>query len=94
MIKVKVAWKWVYGVTQDQEILESVKELIGYQEINCHIIFDVHMDFQQKERFVARGHTIEDPNSITYSSVVSCDSICIGLILVYFHGVDITAIDL
>ena len=45
MSKVKVAWKQVDGVTPDQVRSGSVKELIGYQEINCHIIFDVRMDF-------------------------------------------------
>ena len=48
MSKVNFAWKRVDGVTLDQKILESVKELTGHQEINCSIIFDVRMEFQQK----------------------------------------------
>ena len=52
------------------------------------------MEFQRKERFEARGHTAEAPNSITYYSVVPCDSISIGFLLAYLHGVDNTAIDL
>ena len=94
IIKVKVSWKQVDGVTPDQEILVSVKELIGHQDINCHIMFDVRMDFQQKARFVAGIHMTEALNSITYFSVVSRDSISIGFLLAYIHGIDITAIDL
>ena len=43
---------------------------------------------------MAGGHTSEAPNSITYSSVVSCGSICIGSLLECLHGVNITGIDL
>ena len=42
--------------------------------------------------FVDEGHTAEAPNSITYSRVVSSDSICIGFLLESLHSVDITAI--
>ena len=46
---------------------------LGYQQIKCHMIFDVKMgeNFRCKARFVAGGHTIETPTSLTYSSVVS-----------------------
>ena len=45
----------------------------GYQQIKCHMIFDVKMgeNFRHKARFVAGGHTTETPTSLTYSSVVS-----------------------
>ena len=36
----------------------------------------------------------ESPNSIMYSSVISCDSIRIGFLLAYLHEVAITSIDL
>jgi hypothetical protein len=54
---------------------------IGFQEIACHLIFDVKMgeDFRRKARFVAGGHTTDVPDSIiTYSSVVSRDSVRIA----------------
>jgi hypothetical protein len=61
------------------EAWEKAKEDIppGYQQIKCHLIFDVKMgeNFRRKARFVAGGHTTEVPESlITYSSVVSRDS--------------------
>ena len=49
----------------------------GYQQIKCHMIFDVNMggNFRRKARFIAVGHTTETPTSLTYSSVVSRDSV-------------------
>ena len=94
MSKVKVALQRVNGVTLEQARPGLDKELIGYQEINCHIIFDVRMEFQLKERFVAGDHRTEAINIITYSSVVSHESVCIGFLLEYLCGVDITDIDL
>ena len=45
----------------------------GYQQIKCHMIFDVKMgeNFRRKASFVTIGHTTETPTSLTYSSVVS-----------------------
>ena len=90
--KVKVAWQRVNGVTPDQAKLGYVKEMVGNQEISCNIIVDVHMDFQQKARFVAGGHMPEAPTSISYFIAVSHDSIHIGFLLEYLYGVNITAI--
>ena len=45
----------------------------GYQQIKCHMIFDVKMgeNFRHKAGFVAGAHTTETPTSLTYSSEVS-----------------------
>ena len=59
MGKVKFLWQRVDGVTPDIAISGSVKDIIGHQEINCQIIFDVRMDFQRKARFLAGCHMIE-----------------------------------
>ena len=94
MSKLKVTWQRVDGVTMDQEISVSVQELIGHQDIKCHIIFDIPMDFQLKAIFLDVGHMTEAPNSIMYFSMVSHDIICIGFVLASLHSVDITDIDL
>ena len=49
----------------------------GYQEIKCHMIFDVKIgeNFCRKARLVAGGHTTEAPAMLTYSLVVSRDSV-------------------
>jgi hypothetical protein len=37
-----------------------------YQEICCHMIFDVKMeDFRRKTRFVTGGHTTDNPHAMT-----------------------------
>ena len=71
MNKVKVAWTTADGVSPEQARTGKEPSMIGYQEIRCHVIFDVKMDFTCKARFVAGGHTTDTPGSITYSSVVS-----------------------
>ena len=44
---------------------------IGYQCVNCRIIFDVKMEyFHRKARLVAVGHVTEPQSNITYASVV------------------------
>ena len=52
-------------------------KLVGYKEITVHLIFDVKLseNLRQKARFVADGHLVETPTSITYSTVVSRDLI-------------------
>jgi hypothetical protein len=68
---VKVAFKRWDGGTVEQA--RDGTKIVGYQEIGCHMIFDIKMDgsFTQKATFVAGCHTTEAPSSITYSSVVS-----------------------
>jgi Reverse transcriptase (RNA-dependent DNA polymerase) len=70
---------------------------IGYQEITCHIIFDIKMgeNFRRKARFVAGGHTTEVPdNLITYSSVVSRDSVRIALTIAALNDLQVMACDI
>ena len=51
----------------------------GYKQVNVHIIFYIKMDgkFTINSRLVADGHTIAPPSSITYSSVLSRESVSI-----------------
>ncbi len=69
----------------------------GYQQIRCHLIFDVKMgeNFRRKARFVAGGHTTEVPDTLfTYSSVVSRDSVRIALTIAALNGLQIMACDI
>ena len=52
------------------------------------------MTFDWKCRFVDGGHTTEAPTSMTYSSVVSRDSMQLGFLLAVLNGVDMLACDL
>jgi hypothetical protein len=93
MSKVKVAWKSAEGVTLEQAQSGKEPSMIGFQEIRCHVIFDVKMDFTRKARFVAGGHTTDTPGSITYSSVVSRDSIRLAFLIAGFNDLDVLAGD-
>ena len=70
-------------------------DLVGYEEITGHLIFDVKLaeNFRRKARFVADGHRVETPASITYSTVVSRDSVRILLMIAAFNGLDIQGCD-
>ena len=60
------------------------------------MIFDVKMgeNFRCKTRFVAWGHTTETPTSLTYSSVVSRDSVRIILLAAALDGLQVVACDI
>ena len=77
---------------------DDIQELLddNYQKISCHFIFDVKLgeNFRRKARFVAGGHTTEAPASITYSSVVSRDSVRTALLIAALNDLDVLACDI
>jgi Reverse transcriptase (RNA-dependent DNA polymerase) len=94
MAKVKIAWQ-VNEKYAPQQIREGkAPEFIGFQEIGCHIVFDIKMDFTRKARFVAGGHTTTAPTSMTYSSVVSRDSVRLAFLIAALNDLDIMSCDL
>ena len=60
------------------------------------MIFDVKLGdgFRRKARFVGDGHKTETPSSVTYSSVVSRDSVRIILMLTVLNDLDIEGADI
>ena len=74
----------------------SPKDLVGYQEVKCHMIFDVKMgeNFRRKARMVAGGHKTVTPPTLTYSSVVSRDSVRIALTLAALNGLKVLSDDI
>jgi len=94
MQRVKVAWKVREGITPEDVRAGKVKDLVGFQEIGCHIVFDIKMDFTRKARFVAGGHVTEAPAAMTYSSVVSRESVRLGFMITALNDLDIMACDL
>jgi hypothetical protein len=66
-----------------------------YQEIHCHMIFDVKMeDFRLKARFVAGGHTIDKPHAMMHAVVVSRDSVRIVLTLAALNDLNVNMADI
>jgi hypothetical protein len=92
MKKVMVAFEYDDTLTPEQARTDKSK-YVGFQEITCHIIFDVKMDLTRKARFVAGGHLTEPPVSVTYSSVVSRDSVRLAFLLAALNDLDIVACD-
>jgi len=76
---VRITFEKLENVSQDQMRTGKIKP--GYSYGSTHMIFDIKMDgaFTRKARLVADGHKTRPPASVTYSSVVSRDSVRIAL---------------
>eukprot|EP00984_Skeletonema_dohrnii_P018105 scaffold8364_cov75-Skeletonema_dohrnii-CCMP3373.AAC.1 len=87
-----------YRVHEDQTPEEvrhgKAKKLIGFTEISCRIIFDVKMNFDRKARFVAGGHMTDTPPCMTYSSVVSRDSVRLAFLIAALNGLEVGSCDI
>ena len=88
MATVRVAFQVFY--------VESNQLAPGYQEIKCHMIFDVKLgeNFRRKARNVAGGHVTDPPSSITYSSVVSRESVRIALLIAALNDLEVLSADI
>jgi hypothetical protein len=75
---------------------EVIKDLMGYQKIACNFGFDVKLgeNFRRKARYVAGGHKTKTPATLTYSSVVSRDAVCIALRVEALNDLDILVCDI
>ena len=93
MMNVRIAFEKLDGITPDKIRKGKIKP--GYKNVNMHMIFDINMDgkFTRKARLVADGHTTEPPSLITYSSVVSRESVRIVFLLASLSDLDIFAYD-
>jgi len=91
MTNVQVAWKVKEGVTPEEVEAGKVPEMIRNKKMKCHVVFDIKMDLTRKARFVAGGHMTDAPQSVTYSSVVTRDSIRIAFLIAALNNLDIMA---
>jgi Reverse transcriptase (RNA-dependent DNA polymerase) len=67
----------------------------GYQFIKCHWVFDVKMgSLKRKARLVAGGHMTGEPDVPTYASVVSRESVRIGLLIAALNDLEIFTADI
>lgn len=76
------------------EFRDDDKMPVGYQKIDCHMIFDVKITLERKARYVAGGHQTEPTKEITFASVVSRDSIRIGFLVAALNDLDILSADI
>jgi Reverse transcriptase (RNA-dependent DNA polymerase) len=92
--RVCVVWMARDDVIPDKVRRGKVKDMIRYQEITCHMIFEVKPDFTRKARFVANRLTTDSPSAMTYLSVVSRDSIRMMFLVAVLKDLDGFACDI
>ena len=66
----------------------------GYKHIDCHLIFDIKSVLTCKAHFIAGGHQTDTTKETTYSSIVSCNSICINLMITAPNDLDVLSADI
>ena len=91
MVNIRVAFKYLKGVTPDHMRQRKVKPVFKY--VGTHIMFDKKKDrkFTRKARIVSGGHKMEHPQSTTYSSVVTRDIVILAFIIAGLNNLDILA---
>ena len=73
---------------------EDISPPPGYQYMECHMIFDVKLDgFRRKARLVAGGHMTATPDVVTYSSVVSRETVRITLTVAALNDLEVKGSD-
>ena len=71
-----------------------IKRPPTYQKITCHLIFDVKFDLIRKTRYLAGGHLTSIPSSMTYSSIVSRESVRIAFLIAALKELEVWAADI
>eukprot|EP00957_Ditylum_brightwellii_P087029 6624626-Ditylum_brightwellii.AAC.1 len=67
----------------------------GYQTTGGHIIWDIKMeDIRRKGRYVAHGNKTEPSRTLTYTSVVSRDSVRIAMSLATLNDLEMKLTDI
>ena len=68
----------------------------GYQKVTCHLIFDIKMgeNFRCKSQMVAGGHMTVTPVALTYTPIVSRDSVRICLTITPLNNIKVLVYDI
>ena len=95
---------WIDGIKEEmnkvrvavQESNVSPDKWIGHQEIGIHMIFDIKLaeNFRRKAIMVSGGYTTKTPSSVTYSYVISRDSVLIMLMIAALNDLYLQAADI
>lgn len=78
------------------KVLEQDDKIpVGYSAMSGHLIYDVKMEnFRRKVRYVADGHKTQTPESMTYASVVSRETVRIALTLAALNDLQVKTSDI
>ena len=64
----------------------------GYHYIDCYMVFDIKMkDFLRKACLVAGEHMMHTADAITYSSVVTGETVCIAITMAALYKLEAKA---
>ena len=66
----------------------------GYKPVDLMMVFDIKMDFTRKARMCARGDQTEPPSTLTYSSVVSRESVRLAFLIAALNDLDCEMFDI
>ena len=78
-----------------QTIPKGKKPPNGFQYVNYHMVFDINMEeFCRKACLVAGGHMTHILDTITYSSVIMRETVCIALTMAALHDLEVKAADI
>ena len=73
-----------------QSINKGKKPPNGFHYVNCHMVIGIKMeDFQRKAFLVARSQITHTPDTITYSSEVTRETVCIAFTMVALHDLEL-----
>jgi hypothetical protein len=67
---------------------------VGSKWIPFHMIFDVKVDLTRKARYVTGGHLTDPPTQLTYSSIVTRESVRIAFLIAALNGLEILSVDI
>ena len=92
---------WQKAIEKEMKMIDCAFEFptnnkapVGYQKINCHMVFDVKMTLECKAWYVAGGHQTEPSKDITFASVISRDSIRITFLVAALNDLEILSADI
>ena len=101
-VKINKNTLWQHAIHKEIENVKVTFQIIpegenpptGFHYDNCHIVFDMKMkDFHRKAHLVVGGHITHTPDIITYSSVVTTETVCIALTMGALHDLEVKAAD-
>jgi len=89
MKNVRIAFEKLEGVSEEK--MRTGKVRSGYAFCLTHVIFNIKMNgaFTRKVRLVADGYKTRPPTSMTYSSIVSRDSVRIALTIASLNSLEL-----
>ena len=84
-----------FDIRHHQALGKPASTPVGYKKSGVHMRFDVKFNagFTGKAQLVADGHNQDEPYSMTYLSVVSCNSVRIMLTLAELKNLDLQTAD-